>query len=128
MNIYEDPPLVSHGLADEVLTAALEGRDQPLSPNSVLVGLALHDDDRLFVERWCYRIAQDCADLWLVATASLCLGHLARRFGYLEPASVVLVRQLAERTDLDGRVFSALEDVTFFLEELPNRRKAEQGN
>ncbi|WP_244298682.1 hypothetical protein [Micromonospora cremea] len=53
MDAYENPPLVSHGLADEALTAALEGRDQALEPNSVLVGLALYDDDRLFVERWC---------------------------------------------------------------------------
>lgn len=117
-----------HGLADEALTAALEGRKQALSPNSVLVGLALQDHDRVFVERWCNRIAHDSADLWLVATASLCLGHLARRFGHLEPESIRLVHQLAERTDLDGRVFSALDDVTFFLEELPNRRKSEQGN
>lgn len=128
MDVYENPPLVPHGLADEVLTAALEGRDQALEPNSVLVGLALFDDDRVFVERWCNRVAHESADLWLVATASLCLGHLARRFGYLEPQSVVLVRQLAQRTDLDGRVFSALDDVAFFLERLPNRRKSEQGN
>jgi len=64
MNIYEDPPLVPHGLADEALTAALEGREQALSPNSVLVGLALQDHDRVFVERWCNRIAHDSADLW----------------------------------------------------------------
>ncbi|MCO1593793.1 hypothetical protein M8C17_01285 [Micromonospora sp. RHAY321] len=128
MDIYENPPLAPHGQADEALTAALEGRNQALSPNSVLVGLALYDDDRIFVEGWCNRIAHESTDLWLVATASLCLGHLARRFGYLEPESVMLVRRLAERTDLDGRVFSALDDVTFFLEELPNRRKSEQGD
>lgn len=114
-----------HGLADEALTAALEGTDQALEPSSVLVGLALYDDDRVFVERWCCRVARDSADLWLVATASLCLGHLARRFGYLEPQSVVLVRQLAERPDLDGRVLSALDDVTFFLEEPPDPGGAE---
>ncbi|MEU6204465.1 hypothetical protein ABZ814_12865 [Micromonospora musae] len=127
MDVYENPQLVPHGLANEALAAALEGRDQMLSANSVLVGLALYDDDRVFVERWCKRIAHESVDLRLVATASLCLGHLARRFGCLEPESVMLVRQLAERTDLDGRVFSALDDVTFCLEELPDRRKSEQG-
>jgi hypothetical protein len=48
--------------------------------------------------------------------AAAVLGHLARRFGYLEPRSVTLVRQLAELSDLDGRVSWALDDVTFFLE------------
>lgn len=38
---------------------------------------------------------------------------------FSEPHSVTLVRQLAGRPDLDGRVFSALDDVTLFLEHPP---------
>jgi hypothetical protein len=117
VDVYENPPLVSHAVANEVLMASLAGAGPAFEPNSVLVGLALYDDDRVFVERWCRRVADESSDLWLIATASLCLGHLARRFGYLEPHSVTLVRRLAERPDLDGRVFSALDDVTSFLEQ-----------
>ncbi|MBL7623593.1 hypothetical protein I7331_30940 [Frankia sp. AgB1.8] len=119
---------MSHVLAAEALTAALAHRLHTLEPNAVLVGLALHDGDAVFVERWCRRIARESADLRLVATASLCLGHVARRFGDLEPASVALVRQLAERPDLDSRVLTALDDVTFFIADPPDSRGPRQGS
>jgi hypothetical protein len=128
VGVYENPPLVSHDVADDALTVALGDGDQALEPNSVLVGLALYDDDRVFVERWCYRVARESVDLGFVATAALCLGHLARRFGHLEPRSVMLVRQLVQRPDLDSRVLSALDDVTFFLEELPDQTESGQGS
>jgi hypothetical protein len=51
VNIYEDPGVVSHAVADQ----ALSGQAAALDPNTVLVGLALHDDDRLYMERWCRR-------------------------------------------------------------------------
>jgi hypothetical protein len=113
--VYESPSPVSRGLAEEALTAALAGREHTAEPNVVLVGLALYDSDRAFVEQWCLRVARESLDLGLVATASLCLGHLARRFGRLEVESVSLVRQLALRPDLDSRAADALDDVTFFL-------------
>ena len=77
---------------------------------------SLHDDDRNFVERWCRRIAADSHDPSLVATASLALGHLARRFGSLDPESVALVERLATDPSLDDRVLSALDDATLFLQ------------
>lgn len=121
MDIYENPALLPHGEATQALEAALQSTDTGHDPNSVLVALGLYDDDRLFVERWCRRIVRDSSDLWLVATASLCLGHVARRFRALEPESIAVVRELVGRTDLDGRVRDALEDVTFFLADSPER-------
>jgi hypothetical protein len=112
---YEQPPLVTHSVADDVLGTTLAGAEPTMEPNAVLIGLALADEDRSFVERWCLRVARESADPALIATAALCLGHLARRFGVLERESVELVRHLAARSDLDSRVLSANEDVDFFL-------------
>lgn len=115
VDVFEDPPLPSHSDASVVLEAALRSGETPGDPHAVLVGLALADEDRPFVERWCQRIARHCDDPSLVATAALCLGHLARRFSVLDPDSVALVHRLARRTDLDGRTRDALDDVTHFL-------------
>lgn len=115
MSRYENPPLVTHPVADKVLATALTGGQSALEPDGVLVGLALYDGERAYVEQWCRRVAQDSQQPALVATAALCLGHLARRFRTLEPASVQLVERLATRSDLDGRVLSALDDVTTYM-------------
>ena len=77
--------------------------------------MALYDSDRDFIEHWCQRIAQNSRDLALVATAALCLGHTARRFRTLSDESIALVFELARRTDLDGRVLDALDDVQHYL-------------
>lgn len=106
---------MSHAAADAALGAALAGRPPAHEPNAVLVGLALYDEDRVFVEAWCRRVAEESRDRVLVGTAALGLGHLARRFRELEPGSVMLVERLAERRDVDGRVFSALDDITLFV-------------
>lgn len=115
MSRYENPPLVTHPVADEVLATALTAGQPALEPTGVLVGLALYDGDRAYVEQWCRRVAQDSQQPTLVATVALCLGHLARRFRTLEPASVRLVERLATHGDLDGRVLSALDDVTTYM-------------
>jgi hypothetical protein len=74
---YEEPPHIAHDEADQVLRAALRGETTQPDVNSVLVGLALDDDDRAFVERWCVRIARRAPDLWLRGLASLCIGRRA---------------------------------------------------
>ena len=57
---YDDPARRSHAEATEVLEAALAGAEPAEDPNAVLIGLALHDDDRSFVEEWCRRIGAWC--------------------------------------------------------------------
>jgi len=93
---YEDPRLVSHADADAVLSAALRGVSTDLDANEVLVGLALYDDDRLDVERWCVRNAEAAPDQWLRGLACLCIGsHLARRFCVVGDDAAALVRAMA---------------------------------
>jgi hypothetical protein len=75
---YEEPPYLSRDEADRVLSSALDGQATSPDANSVLVGLAMFDADRAFVESWCIRIADLAPDLWLRGLACLCIGtHLA---------------------------------------------------
>ena len=108
---FHDPPPLTHDQAEEVLGAALEQADEPHDPNEVLVGLALHDPDAEFVERWCIAIGADSPDPWLRVTAALSIGHLARRFGAVSDEARDLVRSIASDEDLDGRRLDALKDV-----------------
>src|SRR5947208_3037334 len=92
---YEEPPHLDHSEASAVLSEALGGSAGGLPPSSVLVGLALNDEDRAFVERWCVRIGHSAPDLALRGVAALCVGHLARRFGEVSGEAADLVRTLA---------------------------------
>lgn len=116
---YEDPPLLSHAKADAVLSAALRGESADLDPNSVLVGLALYDDDRLYIENWCVRIADAAPDQWLRGLACLCIGsHLARRFRVVGEHAAALVRDMANDSAMvavNGQVLDALNDLDLFL-------------
>lgn len=67
---YEDPPLVTHGKASEVLEAALTAGEPALNPHAVLS-----------------------------------LGHLARRFRFLGPESVDLVKRLGRPQPRQPRPF-----------------------
>jgi hypothetical protein len=119
---YEEPPHLDHTAASLILEAALQGEmpqePKEQEPNSVLVGLALFDDDAGFVEAWCLRVGREAPDLWLRGTAALCIGtHLARRFGRASPDAEQLVRDLAENDAVrcvNPQVGDALEDLEHF--------------
>jgi hypothetical protein len=115
---YEDPPNPDHDEANRVLLAALEGRETDPDANSVLVGLALYEDDLEFVEHWCVRVAREAPDRWLRGLASLCIGsHLARRFRAVSPEAAALVQQLATDEEMRAiypQVVDAAEDLAMF--------------
>jgi hypothetical protein len=116
---YEDPPLLTHDEVDKVLSAALRGERTKPEANAVLVGLALYDGDRVFVEEWCVRVAEDAPDQWLRGLACLCIGsHLARRFRVVSPRAAALVRAMAEDPAMvatNGQVLHAREDLDLFI-------------
>jgi hypothetical protein len=116
---YEDPPLPSHHEADELLSAALRGEHTEPDANSVLVGLALYDGDRAFVEDWCVRLAEGAPDQWLRGLACLCIGsHLARRFGVVSDRAASLVRTMAEDSAVvaaNAQVLDARDDLDLFV-------------
>jgi hypothetical protein len=118
---YEQPPLLPHDEASRVLAAALRGGGAA-GPDaaSVLVGLALSDDDRAFVEAWCVRLAREAPDLELRAVACLCIGtHLARRFGEVSDEALAVVHERAAAGD--SQALDAAEDLEIFLRD---RRRA----
>ena len=116
---YEDPPLLHHDEADKVLEAAIRVESTSPYDNSVLVGLALYDDDRAYVENWCVRVAEQADDRWLRGLACLCIGsHLARRFGVVSERAAAVVRTMADDPALvavNGQVLDALEDLEIFV-------------
>ncbi len=105
----------------EVLERALGDRTHEGEAAQALVGSALNDDDREFVEHWCVQVGtRAVSGSELLGLAGLCLGHTARRFGKLSDESIVLVRSLAARaevdpSDVDGRALDGLDDVRDFL-------------
>jgi hypothetical protein len=115
---YEDPPLLSHAEAVPVLERALRA---PVAENlafHVLVGLALHDDDRAFVERWCVALGQRAPDLAYRGLAALCIGHLARRFREVSRVAAELVRALAQDEAVvraNSSVLDGLDDLEQFM-------------
>ncbi|WP_327673816.1 hypothetical protein [Kitasatospora sp. NBC_00458] len=90
-------------------------------PGEPLVGIALADEDRAFVERCCLEVGtRAVAGSGLLGLAGLCLGHTARRFGRLDDRSVALAEALAARAeadpaDVDGRALDGLGDIRFHL-------------
>jgi hypothetical protein len=91
----DDPLRVDHATGNGVLRGALEGGPATPHPHSTLVALALHDDDRAFVEGWCVRLIREAPDAGMRAVAALGISHLARRFGTVSPDAAELVRELA---------------------------------
>jgi hypothetical protein len=111
---YEDPPLVPHGVAAATLEAVLGGELPEYEPNSVLIGLALYDDDREFVEQWAVRIGERTNDATLRDSAALAIGHLARRFGDIGEGARAFVSRAADHPESDGRARDARDDVEQF--------------
>ncbi|MFF9624412.1 hypothetical protein [Streptomyces griseosporeus] len=118
---FENPPALPHEVVAEVLERALRDRSAEFEAASVLVGSALHDDDRAFVEHWCVEVGTRAVPgSPLLGLAGLCLGHTARRFGRLGDTALALARSLAERAeadpaDVDGRALDGYDDIRDFL-------------
>ncbi|MBF6277268.1 hypothetical protein A5780_15455 [Nocardia sp. 852002-20019_SCH5090214] len=105
----------------ETLERALRDRTAEGEAADVLVGSALNDEDRDFVEHWCMQVGtRAVSGSPLLGLAVLCLGHTARRFGHLGVDAVALVKSLAARaeadpSDVDGRALDGYDDVRDFL-------------
>lgn len=118
---FENPPALPHEVVVETLELALRDRAAEGEAASVLVGSALNDDDVEFVEHWCVQVGTRAVPgSPLLGLAGLCLGHTARRFGWLSDEALALVESLAMRaeadpSDVDGRAVDGYDDVRSFL-------------
>ena len=118
---FENPPALPHDVVAEALERALGDRSHEFPAASALVGIALNDDDREFIERCCLTAGTRAASgSPLLGLAGLCLGHAARRFGYLSHSAVALAEVLAARaksdpSDVDGRALDGLDDIRSYL-------------
>ena len=118
---FENPPALPHEVVVETLERALHDRSAEGEAASVLVGSALNDDDRAFVERWCVQVGtRAIPGSPLLGLAGLCLGHTARRFRRLSDEALELAQSLAVRAeadpmDVDGRALDGYDDVRSFL-------------
>ncbi|GJF32702.1 hypothetical protein KNE206_54020 [Kitasatospora sp. NE20-6] len=118
---FENPSALPHEVVAEVLERALHDPAHEGEAAGVLVGSALGDDDREFVEHWCVRVGTRAVPgSPLLGLAGLCLGHVARRFGRLGDEALALAQSLAARaqadpSDVDGRAVDGFDDVRSFL-------------
>jgi hypothetical protein len=87
-----------------------------LRPHSALIALALHDEDRVFVEGWCVRLAWAAPDAGMRAVAALGISHLACRFRRVSPEAAALVRKLAADDVLRDTHRHLVEDAARRLE------------
>ena len=119
---FKDPPPLPHGVVVEVLNGALSDRSQEAAAADALVGAALYDADREFVENCCLTVGtRAVAGSPLLGLAGLCLGHVARRFGCLGDqasalAEALAVRAAADPSDVDGRALDGMDDIHDFLD------------
>jgi hypothetical protein len=111
---FEQPPHLPHDEANSVLERALTGPDEPHA-SAVLLGLALFDNDQPFVEGWVTTVGLRAQDPALRGSAALAAGHLARRFGRLNPETREMVYAVAADPAVDGRKHDAVDDVEQFL-------------
>ena len=90
-----EPLRIDHATGEAVLRRALKGKTARPHPHSALIALALHDEDRAFVEGWCVRLGWAAPDAGMRAVAALGISHLACRFRRVSPEAAELVRKLA---------------------------------
>ncbi|MGC0423506.1 hypothetical protein [Embleya sp. AB8] len=118
---FENPPALPHEVVVETLERALRDRSHEGEAADALVGIALSDDDREFVEQWCLEVGtRAVSGSALLGPGGLCLGHIARRFGHLgddalAPAKSLAVRAEMDPVDVDGRALDGYDDVRSFL-------------
>jgi hypothetical protein len=111
---YEEPPHLTPEQAGPILMAALSATETD-EASTVLIGLALFDDDRSFVEQWCVRLGREARDPWLRGSAALAAAHLARRFQTLDAEARQMVEDVVADPEVDGRKYDALADIRQFL-------------
>ncbi|MFD3685151.1 hypothetical protein ACFWTE_10075 [Nocardiopsis sp. NPDC058631] len=118
---FENPPALPHDVVVQAVERALVDPVHEVEAAGALVGSALNDDDRAFIERCCIEVGTRAATgSQLLGLAGLCLGHTARRFGKLSQPAEALVEALALRaeldpSDVDGRALDGLDDIRSFL-------------
>ncbi|MGW0854489.1 hypothetical protein [Streptomyces sp. NPDC002690] len=118
---FENPRARPHEVVAETLERALRDRSHEDEAAEALVGIALGDGDREFVEHWCTEVGtRAVSGSPLLGLAGLCLGHTARRFGRLGGDALALATSLAARAeadaaDVDGRALDGYDDVRRFL-------------
>jgi hypothetical protein len=117
---FQNPPALPHPVVLAAVNRGIDGGAGVPGAADALVGIALHDDDREFIEHCCMEIARRAEPgCPLLGLAGLCLGHAARRFGQLgDPASAVAeslaARARADPSDVDGRALDGLDDIRWF--------------
>ncbi|WP_280458851.1 hypothetical protein [Nocardia carnea] len=118
---FENPSALPHDEVVDILNGALSDRSREYSAAEALVGIALNDDDREFIERCCLEVGTRAVPgSPLLGLAGLCLGHTARRFGSLSNQAVALAEALAARadtdsSDVDGRALDGRDDIRWYL-------------
>ncbi|WP_187406070.1 hypothetical protein [Microbispora triticiradicis] len=118
--LFDNPPVEEHDPASTVLEGVLHNAALEGEAADVLVGLALQDENQAFVEGWCIKLGRQLAPgSPLLGLVGLCVGHLARRFGYVSDEAASLVVDLANRSkadpaDVDARARDGLDDVILF--------------
>ncbi|MFD4764186.1 hypothetical protein ACFWOJ_36820 [Streptomyces sp. NPDC058439] len=118
---FENPPALPHDVVTEAVERALGDTAHAPSAAVALVGIALSDDDRAFIEHCCIEVGtRAAAGSQLLGLAGLCLGHTARRFGQLSERAIALAEALATRagldpSDVDGRALDGLDDIRSYL-------------
>ena len=119
---FHNPPALPHAVVAETLDRALRDRSTEDAASSALVGAALHDPDRAFIEQCCEEIGiRAVPGSALLGLAGLCLGHVARRFGRLGESARALAESLAARaaadpSDVDTRALDGLDDIRQYLD------------
>ncbi|MGW3626502.1 hypothetical protein [Streptomyces sp. NPDC000880] len=118
---FENPPALPHYLVVEAVERGLGNATHEPEAAVALVGMALNDDDRAFIEHCCIEVGtRAAAGSQLLGLAGLCLGHTVRRFGQLSEEAVALAEALAIRaelnpSDVDGRALDGLDDIRSYL-------------
>jgi hypothetical protein len=120
---FVNPPALPHPVVLDALERGIRDRAAELPAANALVGIALNDDDREFIESCCLEVGTRAATgNPLLGLAGLCLGHAARRFGQLSEQAIAMVESLAARAeadpaDVDGRALDGRDDARWYLRE-----------
>ena len=124
---FENPAALPHDEVVAILNGALNDRLREHAGADALVGIALYDDDREFIERCCLEVGRRAAPgSPLLGLTGLCLGHVARRFGCLSGHAAALAEALAARadadpSDVDGRALDGRDDIRWYLRDRAER-------
>lgn len=109
---YEEVPKCN----EQDALAALE-RGDPNELGLVVIGLALHNSNRAFVEGFCLNLANHCNEI-VKGNSVLGFGHIARRFGELSDPRIrqIIESALADKSEyVRGQAWAAAEDTAHFL-------------